>query len=122
MVTRVMRGGNVLVMHAYVVDEALGRANLVYSASQFRGKDEKETRRLYSRANRWLHFEDLRLFKRRGFGCYDFGGYAKGTTDPSLEAVNEFKDSFGGRVVEESNYTSLPLRWLRLAKGLLGRR
>jgi hypothetical protein len=120
-VTQVARDGEVFVMHAYVVDRGCGRVNVAYSASQFRGLDDKETRRLYSRANRWLHFEDMCHFRREGFRCYDFGGYAKDTTDKSLQAVNEFKDSFGGRVVEESNYTSATLHWLRLAKSLFRR-
>lgn len=120
-VTQAARDGEVFVMHAYVTDKDASRVNLAYSASQFRGLDDKETRRLYSRANRWLHFEDMRHFRSEGFCCYDFGGYAKGTVDKSLQAVNEFKDSFGAEVVEESNYTSTALRWLRLAKSLLRR-
>lgn len=120
-VTRVSRDGEPFVMHGYVVDQEGGRVNVAYSASQFRGLDDQETRRLYGRANRWLHFEDMRHFKRTGFRCYDFGGYAKGTTDKSLRAVNEFKDGFGGEVVEESNHASACLRWLRLAKTLLRR-
>jgi hypothetical protein len=35
-----------------------------------------------------------------------------------LQAVNEFKDSFGGELVEESNYTSRALGWLRWVKSL----
>lgn len=120
-VTKVERDGEPLVMHGYVVDRESSRVNLVYSASQFRGLDDRDTRRVYSRANRLLHFEDMRHFKREGFRCYDFGGYAKDTMDKSLQAVNEFKDSFGGELVEESNFTSRSLRWLRLAKSLFRR-
>ncbi len=120
-VTQIARDGEVFVMHGYILDRENSRINLNWSASQFRGMDDKERRRLYGRANRRLYFEDMLLFKKDGYACYDFGGYAKGTADKSLAAVNEFKDSFGGDLVEESNYISLALRTLRGVKRLIGR-
>ena len=39
----------------------------------------------------------------------DLGGYAKDTEDEHLQHVNEFKDGFGGELVEMSNYISHPL-------------
>jgi hypothetical protein len=120
-VTSMGREGEVFVMHAYVVDRDVSRVNLVHSASGFRGMNDKDLRRLYGRGNRLLHVEDMLWFKREGYRIYDFGGYANQTTDKSLAAVNEFKDSFGGEMVEESNYTTSILSSLRWAKGLFGR-
>jgi len=120
-VTSMGREGETFVMHAYVIDREESRVNLIHSASGFRGMHDKDLRRLYGRGNRLLHLEDMLWFKREGFRCYDFGGYAHNTRDKSLAAVNEFKDSFGGRLVEESNYTSLALHGLRRFKKLLGR-
>jgi len=120
-VTQIARDDEVFVMHGYILDRENSRTNLNWSASQFRGMDDKDRRRLYGRANRRLYFEDMRWFKGEGFTCYDFGGYAKDTTDKSLAAVNEFKDSFGGDLVEESNYISQALRTLRGLKKLVGR-
>ncbi|MGB0578171.1 MAG: GNAT family N-acetyltransferase [Limisphaerales bacterium] len=120
-VTSMGRDGEPFVMHAYVVDEKLGRLNLSHSASGFRGMYDKELRRLYGRANRLLHFEDMKWACREGYRCYDFGGYALETKDKSLAAVNEFKDSFGGELVEESSFTSTGLKQFRRVKRLFGR-
>ena len=121
-VTSMGREGEVFVMHAYVVDGAASRVNLIHSASGFRGMYDKELRRLYGRGNRLLHMEDILWFKQEGFRCYDFGGYAFQTGDKSLAAVNEFKDSFGGELIEESNYTSIALSKLRQTKKWLAKR
>jgi hypothetical protein len=117
-VTEACFEGQPLVMHTYVVDPVASRINLTYSATHFRGEVDRELRRKQGRANRWLHHQDMLHFKREGYACYDFGGYAFETTDKSLQAVNEFKDSFGGELVEESNYTSRALGWLRWVKSL----
>ena len=57
----------------------------------------------------------------QGLSTYDFGGYAHGTTDPQLQAINYFKDNFGGQLVEESNYASFALTMVRGFKHLLHR-
>jgi lipid II:glycine glycyltransferase (peptidoglycan interpeptide bridge formation enzyme) len=120
-VTKVTHTGHVLVMHVYLVDHEASRVNLTYSAAHFRGMDDKNLRALNSRANRWLHFADMRHFRQCGFRCFDFGGYAHETTDKQLQAVNAFKDGFGGNLVEESNYSSRALMLLRRAKDIVRR-
>ena len=97
--TKMSADGEALVMHAFLVDEALKRANHLYSASLFRSSDDSERRSLIGTT-------------------YDLGGYALGTQDPELQEVNEFKDSFGGQLIEESNYISLPLHWARKLNAL----
>lgn len=118
--TKISSDGDALVMHAFLVDESLKRANHLYSASLFRSTDDSERRSLIGRANRALHYLNMLNFKDRGVTTYDLGGYALGTQDPELQEVNEFKDSFGGQLIEESNYISLPLHWVRKL-GRLGR-
>ena len=71
------------------------------------------------RANRFLHLEAIKLFKKDGYSLYDLGGYAKNTTDPVMIGINKFKDSFGGRLLEESHYLSLPLVALQGAKKMI---
>ncbi len=117
--TKISADRETLVMHAFLVDEGLKRANHLYSASLFRGTDDSERRSLIGRANRALHYLNMLNFKDRGIVTYDLGGYALNTKDPELQEVNEFKDSFGGQLVEESNYVSLPLHWLRKINKLL---
>lgn len=117
--TKISTDGEALVMHAFLVDEGLKRANHLYSASLFRSTDDGDRRSLIGRANRALHYLNMLSFKDRGIVTYDLGGYALGTQDPELQEVNEFKDSFGGQLVEESNYVSLPLHWARKISRLL---
>ncbi len=117
--TKISADGDSLVMHAFLVDEPLKRANHIYSASLFRSTDDSERRSLIGRANRTLHYLNMLNFKDRGLAIYDLGGYALNTKDPELQEVNEFKDSFGGQLVEESNYVSLPLHWARKLNRLL---
>lgn len=54
-------------------------------------------------------------FKEAGITTYDMGGYAKDTTDAELAAINSFKAGFGGVVVREDHYISLPMHLLQMA-------
>lgn len=121
-VLQAMRENEPLVMHAYLIDRDAGRGLMLHSASQFRNLDDNETRRLVGRANRFLHHQAMLWMREQGLRTYDFGGYALGTTDPQLKAINYFKDNFGGELVEESNYASIALTLLRGFKQLLRRR
>ncbi len=117
--TKISADHDALVMHAFLVDEGLKRANHLYSASLFRSTDDSERRSLIGRANRALHYLNMLCFKDRGLTTYDLGGYALNTKDPELQEINEFKDSFGGQLVEESTYISKPLHWARKLNRLL---
>ena len=57
----------------------------------------------------------------QGMKVYDFGGYAPNTDDGIIAKINDFKDSFGGTVAEESSYTSLVLIRAQQAKGHIKR-
>jgi hypothetical protein len=101
--------GVVLALHCTLVDPQLQRARLWYSCSCYRPDDPSELRNLIGRANRLLHFEDLRHFKTKGTALYDFGGYSADTNDRKKMDINKFKDGFGGELMTEANYISLPL-------------
>lgn len=120
--TKISLDGDPLVMHAFLVDEGLKRANHLYSASLFRSTDDSDRRARIGRANRALHYLNMLHFRDRAITTYDLGGYAFGTQDPELQQVNEFKDSFGGQLIEESNYISLPLHLARKVNRLLRRK
>ncbi len=109
-----------LVMHCYLVDRQASRARLLYSASTFHHTEESAKRYLIGRANRFLHFEDMLYFKRCGLHVYDLGGYAVDTTDPKRQAINRFKDGFGGTLKGESHFVSLPLGLCRRTMAILG--
>jgi lipid II:glycine glycyltransferase (peptidoglycan interpeptide bridge formation enzyme) len=112
-----------LVWHAHVL--CAGTAGLQYTASHFRGQDN-EFRALVGRANRWLHWQEMRRFKSMGLTRYDWGGLFPDESTPERAGINRFKRDFGGeetRVYECTGPVSargrvyLPLRdaWRRLA-------
>lgn len=113
--TKAVRDGIVLTMHSYLVDEEQQRARLLHSASGFRSARNAEDAQLFGRANRLLHHEDMVYFLDHDMRDLDLGGHYYGC-DPELINVNKFKESFGGRIVEESNYLSLPLFIRRLLR------
>lgn len=105
--------GRPLVAHAYLVDRDEGRARFLYGATVrlAEGVDAN----LVGRANRLAHYLEMAEFRTQGLKTFDFGGYALGTEDPQKQGINQFKESFGGAVVEESTFDSL---WFGLAKAL----
>ncbi|MBI3874889.1 MAG: hypothetical protein HY300_02775, partial [Verrucomicrobia bacterium] len=99
--TKLTHEGELLVIHAYLHDPEVKRACEQYSASLFRSTDDPQRQNMIGRANRLLHYLDMLYLKERGVEAYDLGGYALNTTDPDLMEINEFKDGFGGQLVEE---------------------
>ena len=98
-----------LVYHSYLLDRKLKRVRLLHSASKIYNSNETNSEKaLIGRANRLLHLKDMNYFEKNDFETYDFGGYAYNTNDRSLQGINNFKDSFGGELVEESIYESYP--------------
>lgn len=102
-------GNTVLVMHCTLIDRQLRRARLWYSCSRHPLKDSSGLRSTIGRANRLLHFEDVRYFKSQRLAIYDFGGYSADRSDQKLMGINAFKDGFGGCLLVEANYISYPL-------------
>jgi len=107
-ITKAVYNQQDIVMHAYVVDSDQKRVRLLYSASLFRNEEDTQLKAIIGRANRLLHFRDMCFFKERGFEVYDLGGYAANTNNAALQRINQFKDSFGGELIQESDYLPLP--------------
>jgi len=105
-----------VVMHAYIRDNGSQRVRLLHSASLFRNENDSQLRGVTGRANRLLHFEDIRFFKQQGFKIYDLGGYAYNTSDAELLKINKFKDSFGGSLLQETDYLPISLSLLSFLK------
>ena len=114
--------GETLVWHGYHRNSE--RATLLYSASLFRGANTAEYRNKVGRANRYLHWEDIRRLKAEGISTYDLGGWYEGSQDEERLRINRFKEQFGGQIVR--NYIcerALTLKgafFLRLRRSLLG--
>jgi hypothetical protein len=70
--------------------------NLLYTRKNIRG---------YS--NKFLHWNDILMFKKKGLNIYDVGGIGS-----SYPGITDFKLNLGGEVVKNYRYitTSLPIR------------
>jgi hypothetical protein len=114
---KAVRGDAPLVVHATIVDKESGRARILQAASLFRNAQTGREERFFSEAARLLYWEQMLYFRERGVRYLDIGGYAPATDDPKMQGINYFKDSFGGQLIEESNYMSYPVFLYRLIEG-----
>lgn len=88
--------GNVLCYHAYLKADTY--CSLLYSASaRF---DNAEIRNMIGRANRCLHWEDIKSFRNMGYKWFDFGGLFVDTDASGEVSINRFKMEFGGQVID----------------------
>lgn len=90
---------NSVAYHVYLLCGNVAR--LMYSVTPFREFQDKGVRNSISRANRRLHWEDIKYLKSQGYSTYDWGGYSK---DKALENINAFKEGFGGTKEERFFY------------------
>ena len=81
--------GEMLVFHSYICDDKDTR--LLHSASCFR--EESADQSMIGRANKRLHWEDIKYFKEKGLVRYDWGGISD-FENPN--GIDEFKLKFGG--------------------------
>jgi hypothetical protein len=87
-----------LCAHAYISDGT--RARLLYSASNVE-MVESSRRQAIGRANKFMHWKMITLFRERGFSEYDLGGL--GLTE-DVKSIAEFKVAFGGQTIVEYNH------------------
>lgn len=80
-----------LVFHSYILGNQEEKVRLLYSCSLFRA--DGQDRNLIGRANKYLHWEDLRYYKRNGYAEYDWGGISSYDTP---NGIDKFKLEFGG--------------------------
>lgn len=121
-ITQATYNNCVCAMHGYIIDYESRTAYLAHSSSHFRLVEEDSgneiDKNFIGRANRFLHVEDIKYFKKLGFTKYDLGGYGyddKG--EPS--SISKFKDGFGGILVQEDHLEHKAIGYLRKIKGLL---
>ena len=81
------------VFHSYVASGKNTR--LLHSCSEFRVADNA-MRNAIGRANKFLHFEDMRYFRDLGADIYDWGGLSS-AEEPN--GIDKFKLSFGGEMI-----------------------
>ena len=110
--------GHILAAHSYLVDTELGIVRHLHSATK--RLDDDFDRNLIGRANKYLTVTDILFFKESGFKTFDFGGYAKDTTNESLKGINNYKLLFGGKLVGCINYYSINLWLLKKVAKMFG--
>jgi len=113
-----MYNGQVLAAHSYLTDRTTGVVRHHHSATK--RLDEQFDKNLIGRANKYLTVKNIFHFKEEGYKTFDFGGYAKDTTNESLKGINNYKLLFGGKVVETYDYFSYSYWLLRKVSRLLG--
>jgi hypothetical protein len=86
--------------HVSIRDETLKRVALVFSASTRLSGEYSSN--FVGRLNRWLHWEEIALYKMEGMHLYDFGG--TGTDSPAKASIARFKRMFGGKCVQQHDY------------------
>ena len=86
-----------IVYHSYIFNDV--QCRLLHSCSEFRIEDNV-MRNAIGRANKYLHWEDMLLFKDRGIVTYDWGGISS-LEEPN--GIDKFKMSFGGKPIAYYN-------------------
>lgn len=105
----ILYNDEVLVYHSYII--ANKRARLMHSASLFRNITDTGFKNLIGRANRLLHWDDIRYFRQHDFLVYDFGGVTVNKDNQEGQAINKFKEGFGGKLTKEyKSYIPLTLK------------
>ena len=95
LISRALFEGNILVYHAYLVDGT--HARLQHSCSLYRSKTNNVNGQMVGRSNRWLHFEDMKYLKEKGFKIYDVGGIGKAD---DVKNISAFKEELGAQPKE----------------------
>jgi len=91
--------GKVLAYHLVMLTPK--RARQVIAISPYRPVPDVAWRGAVSRANCFIHWKNFLAFKAQGIPYFDFGGWYTGTTNIQFLGINQFKKSFGGKVVRE---------------------
>lgn len=90
-VTEARIGMITVVYHTYMIGDNIAR--LYQSASHFR-TEEQIPQSVVGMANRYLHKEDMMLFRGMGKEVYDWGGAGR---QDEVASITKFKESFGGK-------------------------
>ena len=104
--------GRVLVWHAYAATSA--RAHLLYSASLLPDATRADDRNVIGRANRLLHWHDIRHARAHGLEVIDLGGIDVAGRSEETTRIAHFKRNFGGTVTPAHSWSEP-----RSAKGSL---
>ena len=95
------------VFHMYLHDDV--KVMLWFSASDFR--NQNVDKHLAGRVNKFLHYQDMIHFKRRGLHYYDWGNISS-SLNPN--GIDQFKMKFGGELKDVYSYFVGNTLWGRI--------
>lgn len=110
-ITKAGIGDTVLTMHASFIDRQIKKVSLLYSASV--RLNENIDKKSVGISNRFLHYQELLLFKQMGLDTYDFSGVCEDPNNRVEYSIGQFKKGFGGTEVPYLMAYSYPF-WLAL--------
>jgi hypothetical protein len=90
--------GTVLARHGVLMHGRSGIAQTWYTLSNYHTAADAAQVALVGRANRWLYYREFLHFKELGCHTYDLNGWYTGNDDPKRLKINQFKESFHGRI------------------------
>ena len=96
-ITKASYQGEVLAMHATVVNIEQKMAFLLFSCSP--RLDAGVDKKLIGWGNRFLHYKDFEYLKTLGIETYDWSGICPDPEDPRY-SIGQFKLSFGGKLID----------------------
>jgi hypothetical protein len=112
--------GEILSANLYILDIDLGFVRwFLGSSSRLNIEFDKKTIGI---SNKFLLFKSIIHFKNLNLQKFDFGGYAKNTSNKSLKGINDFKAAFGGEKEKCISYNSLLYSFLLKISRKLDRR
>jgi lipid II:glycine glycyltransferase (peptidoglycan interpeptide bridge formation enzyme) len=98
----------------WLEDESNIRA-LIAASKRLDVVGEKAT--VVGNANRLLYWEGIKYAKKKEIKEFDFGGYYTGDDeDDPRNAINTFKQSFGGQLITRYNYEKVYSRMVKWAR------
>lgn len=96
--SKVSKDNTDIIYHVYLADDNCTR--FLYSCSNFRS-DDQNMKNIIGRANKSLHWNDIKYFKQKNLKIYDLGG-VRSFNNPN--GIDLFKMSFGGEKIVYYNY------------------
>lgn len=112
----VQHEGKALICHFYLLSPQAGVTNLLISASSLEYRHDPDMNRAMGHANRYLHWQGMKHFRREGFHTYDWGGYVPDTDDPAMRGINRFKRTFNGKLTPIYNHYSPAYAFIEQAR------
>jgi hypothetical protein len=105
--TEVKKDDTVLASHLYLFDDKRARYKSGISFRMNKNIDPK----VVGRANRGLHWFDIKLLQNKGLKLYDLGGIAHNTEDKAKININKFKEKFTkNQVIEYQGNIGISLK------------